>query len=330
MVQIDPPRPGRPYAVIAPAGGAARLDTVAPAAIEAAYRNYGALLLRGFMPETCDDLDAFRRFARSHCPTAVINETPGRAVLDAVHAIQGVDGGTAPFALHPELAREPWKPDAALFGCLTPPGTGGETTLCDGVALAAALPDAVRQGLIGRRLVYIMGVWPALLRFWCGTETPDDALLAAPPRPCPYRFWRMSDGRIAREFSRPALHTPMFCAQPAFGNFLLFARFNNGRGNFPLLDDLTPMPEDWLQAIRTAGEALTAEVQWQAGDVLMLDNTRFMHGRRAITDAAQRQIATFFGYVRFAVPDAEEMPDAPWRQADFRPPPPPALPQVGG
>ncbi|MFM9936723.1 MAG: hypothetical protein ACKVOL_11060, partial [Novosphingobium sp.] len=115
-MQIDPPVPGRPYAVIAPHGGSItadrRLDAVTPAAIEAAYREYGALLLRGFAA----DLDAFRRFARSHCPTAVINETPGRAVLDAVHAIQSVDGGTAPFALHPELAREPWKPDAALFG----------------------------------------------------------------------------------------------------------------------------------------------------------------------------------------------------------------------
>lgn len=318
MAQIDPPVPGRPYAVIAPQGSV-RLDDIDPARIEQAYRAHGALLLRGFGA----DLDAFRRFARTYCPTAVINESPGRAVLDAGHAIQGVDGGTAPFALHPELAREPWKPDAALFGCLTPPGMGGETTLCDGAALAAALPDAVRHGLTGRRLVYIMGVWPELLRFWLGTDAPDDALLAQPPRPCPYRFWRTPDGRIAREFSRPALHKPMFADGPAFGNFLLFARFNNGRGNFPLLDDLTPVPEDWLQTIHAAGEALTAEVQWKAGDVLMLDNTRFMHGRRAIADAAERRIATFFGYLRFAVRDAEEMADAPWRLADFRPPLPP-------
>ena len=318
MAQIDPPAPGRPYAVIAPSAGEA-LSALDPALIEAAYKTHGALLLRGFGA----DLDSFRRFARSLCATAVINETPGRAVLDAAEAIQGVDGGTNAFALHPELAREPWKPDAALFGCLSPPGTGGETTLCDGIALAAALPPPVRAGLEGRRLVHVMGVWPALLRFWFGTEAPSDALLADPPRPLPYRFWRLPDGRIAREFSRPALHKPMFADGPAFGNFLLFARFNNGRGNFPLLDDLTPVPEEWLQAIHTTGEALTAEVRWQAGDVLVLDNTRFMHGRRAIVDAAERTIATFFGYLRFAVPDVEEMPEAPWRQGDFRPPLPP-------
>lgn len=318
MAEIDPPAPGRPYAVLTPSG-AETLAAIDPALIEATYKAHGAMLLRGFGA----DLDSFRRFARSLCATAVINETPGRAVLDAVEAIQGVDGGTNAFALHPELAREPWKPDAALFGCLSPPGSGGETTLCDGIALAAALPDAVRQGLEGRRLVHVMGVWPALLRFWFGTETPDDALLANPPRPVPYHFFRVPDGRIAREFSRPALHKPMFAQRPAFGNFLLFARFNNGRGNFPLLDNLTPVPEAWLQAIHATGEALSAEVRWQAGDVLVLDNTRFLHGRRAIIDATERTIATFFGYVRFAVPDAEEIPQAPWRQGDFRPPLPP-------
>ncbi len=318
MALIDPPALGRPYAVITPSGGET-LDALDPAVVEAAYKAHGALLFRGFGA----GLDAFRRFARSLCATAVINETPGRAVLDAAQAIQGVDGGTNAFALHPELAREPWKPDAALFGCLSHPGIGGETTLCDGIALAAALPEPVRTGLAARRLVHVMGVWPALLQFWFGTESPSDALLANPPRPVPYRFFRVPDGRIAREFSRPALHQPMFAQGPAFGNFLLFARFNNGRGNFPLLEDLTPVPEDWLQAIQATGEALTAEVRWQSGDVLVLDNTRFLHGRRAITDAAERTIATYFGYLRFAVPDAEEMPQAPWRQEDFRPPLPP-------
>lgn len=318
MPQIDPPASSRPYAVLTPTG-AEVLTSIDPAQIEAAYKAHGALLLRGFGA----DLDVFRRFARSLCATAVINETPGRAVLDAAQAIQGVDGGTNAFALHPELAREPWKPDAALFSCLSPPSMSGETTLCDGIALAAALPEHVRNGLERRRLTHVMGVWPELLRFWFGTELPSDAQLANPPRPVPYRFFRMPDGRIAREFSRPALHKPMFADGPAFGNFLLFARFNNGRGNFPLLDDLTPVPEEWLQAIHATGEALTAEVRWQAGDVLVLDNTRFLHGRRAIRDASERTIATFFGYLRFAVPDAEEMNEAPWRHEDFRPPLPP-------
>lgn len=55
----------------------------------------------------------------------------------------------------------------------------------------------------------------------------------------------------------------------------------------------------------------------------MLDNTRFMHGRRPILDTSKRLIATFFGYVRFAIPDPEEPVDVPWRRGDFTPPIPP-------
>jgi alpha-ketoglutarate-dependent taurine dioxygenase len=318
MAQIEPPSAGQPYALITPTGEG-RITEFDQAKLIDCYRRFGALLFRGFQA----DLPQFGQFARRLCRTAVVNETPGRAPLDAVQAVYSVDGGSNEFALHPELARQPWKPDAAMFCCLVPPRAGGLTTICDGIALADALPGAIRAGLEGRRLVYLKATWPEQLRFWLGTAEPDDALLRAPPPQCPYRFTRLPDGRIARYFTRPALHRPMFADGLAFGNFLLFARFNNGNGHHPLLDDLSPVPEDWLQAIKATGDRLAVAVEWQQGDVLVLDNTRFLHGRTAITDPAERRIATFFGYLSFANPDPEEPADPIWRRADFCPPAPP-------
>lgn len=288
-------------------------------ALIAAYQRDGALLLRGFGA----DLPAFAAFARRLCRTAVVNESPGRQTLDSRNRIYSVDSGVDAFPLHPELSREPWKPDAAMFACLSPPGEGGETTICGGVALAQVLPAEVRQGLAGRRLVYGMGAWPALLEFWLGTPNPTDAQLSAPPPDCPYAFARRKDGRIVRYFSRPALHKPMFSDELAFGNFLLFARYHNGRTDFPLLDDLRPVPGEWVEAAKAAAEPLTHAIAWRRGDVLVLDNTRFMHGRNAIPHPDERRIATFFGYLDFALPDPEEPPDPIWRREDFVPPMPP-------
>ena len=318
MAIFHPPAPGQPLVRVEPAHEAtvAQIDRDA---LVAQYQAHGALLLRGFGVT----LDQFGDLGRSLCRTAVINESPGRDVLDPDRGIYAVNGGTEPFALHPELSREPWKPDLAMFACLGEPARGGMTTLCDGIALARALPTAIRDGLAGRRLVYANPTWPGLLAYWLGTAEPDDALLAAPPAQCPYQFRRMRDGRIVRLFSRPALHRPMFADDLAFGNFLLFARFNNGRHDFPLLDDLTPVPEAWLQAIRATGDALSLAVPWQRGDLLILDNTRFMHGRTAVEDPAERRIATWFGYVDFARPDPEEPADPIWRRIDFAPPAPP-------
>ncbi len=323
MSHVSLPAAGQPH-VIVEAAGAETLDRLDRDVVVDLYRRYGALLFRGFGA----DVDSFRGFARRFCKTAVVNESPGRRPIDEAANIHTVDGGMGAFALHPELSREPWKPDAAFFCCLSAPSRGGQTTICDGVALAAELPAVVRDGLAHRRLLYIKPTWPSLLRYWLGSATPSDPQLAAPPPQCPYFFRRLPSGEIVRAFTRPALHRPMFTDAPAFGNFLLFARFNNGRPDHPVLDDGRPVPEPWLQAIKAAGDRLAVPVGWRDGDVLMLDNTRFLHGRTAIIDAGERLIATYFGYVDFAIPDPEEPRDAIWRREDFAPPLPPDHPRL--
>jgi alpha-ketoglutarate-dependent taurine dioxygenase len=317
MAKIELPQPGRPQVLVEPDGERTLLDVCAARIVDL-YKAHGAILLRGFGA----DVDQFRAFARQFCSTSVFNESPGRQPIDPSNNIMTVDGGSGAFALHPELSREPWKPDAAFFGCLSAPTRGGATTICDGVELVKAMPEEVRWGLEGRRLLYVKPTWPELLQFWLGSPTPSDQQLTNPPGWCPYQFRRFDD-EIVRFFTRPALHRPMFIDAPAFGNFLLFARFNNNRPNFPLLDDGKPVPEAWLQAIKATGDRLAVEVAWQPGDVLMLDNSRFMHGRTPIVDVSERLIATFFGYLNFAEPDPEEPADALWRRSDFRPPLPP-------
>ena len=317
MPNIQVPEPGRPQVLIEAAGERGILD-IDPLQIAELYRAHGALLLRGFNA----DVAQFRAFARQFCSTSVFNESPGRRPIDPAHNIHTVDGGTGPFSLHPELSREPWKPDAAFFGCLSAPSRGGATTICDGVELVRTMPEDVRRGLEKRRLLYVKPTWPELLDYWLGTRDPSDTLLSNPPSWCPYQFRRV-EGQVVRFFTRPALHRPMFIDAPAFGNFLLFARFNNKRPDFPLLDDGRPVPESWLQAVKAAGDRISVEIAWRPGDVLMLDNTRFMHGRTAILDASERLIATYFGYLSFARPDPEEPPGAPWRRGDFSPPLPP-------
>ena len=322
MPRIHAPAANQPHVIVERSGAETVLE-LDRAELIALYKRHGALLLRGF------DLDAgrFRRFARGFCPTSVMNESPGRRPIEADQNVYTVDGGTGAFALHPELSREPWKPDVAFFGCLSAPSSGGATVICDGVELVRALPEPLRAALLPRRLLYIKPTWPSLLEYWLGTANPTEAQMAAPPSWCPYTF-HIVHGDLVRVFTRPALHRPMFADAPAFGNFLLFARFNNNRPDHPVLDDGRPVPEAWLQAIKAVGDRLMVPVEWRNGDVLMLDNTRFLHGRTAITDPGERLIATYFGYVDFAVPDSEEPADAVWRREDFAPPLPPDHPRL--
>jgi len=315
MPNIQLPALYQPQVVIEATGEGSILE-LDKAPIVDLYKTHGALLFSGFGV----DVAHFGAFAKRFCVTAVVNESPGRQPVDAAANVFTVDAGNGAFALHPELSREPWKPDIAFFGCQTAPRSGGRTTICDGVALASALPEAVRRGLEPRRLLYIKETWPSLLDYWFGTPEPSDAQLAAPPPGCPYYFRRYPETGILRVFTRPALHRPMFIDQPAFGNFLLFARFNHGRSDHPVLDDGQEVPEAWLHAIKATGDRLSAEIEWNAGDLLMLDNTRFLHGRTAIVDTTERVILTYFGYLDFALPSPEEPANAIWRREDFEPP----------
>ena len=315
MPHVHLPAPGQPHVIIE-AENAEQIVDIDRALITGLYKQHGALLFRGFD----SSIPQFGPFVRQFCSTSVVNESPGRNPIDPEANIHTVDGGTAAFSLHPELSREPWKPDVAFFACVTAPSRGGQTTICDGVALVRELPEPVRQGLEHRRLLYIKPTWPSLLEFWLGTSDPTDAQLASPPPQCPYFFRRYPDIGILRVFTRPALHKPMFADAPAFGNFLLFARFNHQRPDHPVLDDGSPVPEPWLQAIKATGDRLSVEIGWHPGDVLMLDNTRFMHGRTEIIDSGERLILTYFGYLGFAIPDPEEPTDAIWRREDFEPP----------
>lgn len=315
MAQIILPGPGRPYVTIAAERESSPLE-LAPEMIVALYKTHGALLLRGF----ATDVDRFRGFAEQFCTSAALNDSRGRDMLDEANNIQSVNRGVAPFPLHPELSREPWKPDVCFFGCLNPPREQGATTLCDGVEIVAQLPPEVRRAFEDRRLLYLQAAIPEELAFWLGTAEPDDAALAAPPPACPYQFWRADDGRIVRAFTRPALHRPMFTDAPAFGNFLLFARYCLGLQGVPLFDDRTLVPDALLAAVKAVSDRLTAAVTWQRGDLLMLDNSRFMHGRTAVLDAGERLIASYFGYLRFALLNPEEPADPLWRRGPFNPP----------
>lgn len=317
-MDVMAPVTGRPWVQIVATGETSPLAVPADT-IMTLLKQHGAVLLRGFGA----DLTSLGPFTTQFCSGSVFNESPDRQLLDAGHNIQSVNGGSEAFPLHPELSREPWKPDVCFFACLNPPVAMGATTVCDGVDLVRHLPAGLRDALGARRLRYVQPAPPTVLEYWLGTPDPSDAQLAAPPAHCPYGFARVGE-IVVRHFTRPALHTPMFTDAPAFGNFLLFSRYYNNRKGFPSFDDGRPVPDDWLDIVKATGDALTAAVVWQRGDLLMLDNSRFMHGRTAVIPDDGRLIASFFGYLKDAPVNPEEPVGAPWRTSAFRPPLPKA------
>lgn len=312
MTDLVPPNPTTPYATIL--GHRQALGALPVAELIAAYKRYGAVLLRGFDV----DLKGFRDLTKSLSSGSVFNESGGRLVIDREQNIQTVNLGHEPFPLHPELSREPWKPDICFFWCMKAPSKGGETTVCDGVEIVRRLPPAVKNAFSKRRLRYQQPATAAECAFWLGSPKPDAATIANPPAHCPYSF-ELVNGQIHRFFLRPVFHKPMFSDELAFGNFLFFGRYFNRQSYFPTFENREIVPDDLVAAVKAVSDQAESAVAWQPGDIVILDNTRFMHGRRAVLDLNERYIATYFGYVHFAVVEDRER-YFPWRAATFKPP----------
>lgn len=310
MTTLSPPDATRNYVIVRPGDAGGSLLALDSAQVRELLETYGAILFRGYDI----DVDIFRQMTASYCFNSVFNNSPGRRVIDKEHNIQTVNLGAEAFPLHPELSREPWKPDVAWFACMTPPGTGGETTLCDGVEIVRRLSAGTRSGFAAERLRYVQPVTADECQYWFGSESPSAAALANPPANCPFEFSRQNSV-LVRAFTRPALHRPMFSDELAFGNFLFFARYGLNNKTFPTLADGAPVPDEWVAQAKSVSDTLTVPVHWQRHDLVMLDNTRFMHGRNKIENIEERLILSYFGYLTDAPLNPEDPPGAPWRIA---------------
>lgn len=275
------------------------------------YKAHGAVLFRGFDL----NIQIFGKITQRFCTHSAFNESPGRTMIDRKNNVQSVDNGEDAFPLHPEMSRLPWKPDACWFGCLVAPTVGCETTVCDGVELVRKLPASVRKAFEKRRLRYRIEAQKSFLQFWYASDDPGDEALANPPADCPFTFER-EDGVIYCIFTAPALHEPMFTKERAWGNFLFFSRYLHDLPYYPCFEDGSKVPDELVSAVKKVADRLEIPLKWQAKDLLLLDNTRFMHGRRAILPDVPRLILTYFGYINFAEPGAEEPANAIWRDPE--------------
>lgn len=309
-LKIIEPDAGVNYVTIHPQHSSQALYSLNKQEVISLFREYGAILFRDFPL----DHESFHELAASYCNHFIVNKASGREDVSPDRRIQTVNLGHDVFPLHPELASMPTRPDIAWFACASPPLVGGETLLCDGIPLVAALKKQTRDLLMEQSFRYKTKMTPEDCELWLGSKTPDTGALSALDETCPLEI-SVEDGVFYSTFVTPVLYKPLFSDQLAFGSFLLFARNMQGWKDFPTFEDGTEVPEAVCDELKQVSDALSVAHKWQQNDVLMVDNTRFLHGRNFVLNSKQRVIWTQFGYAAF-IPDLESLVESqPWRRA---------------
>lgn len=239
---------------------------------------HGVVLFRAFSI----DLDRFRRVVRRFSGEQIRYPGISRRSVSDDGMVQTVPVSLNPIPLHSELSHTPFRPDICWFHSVHAPVQGSQTTLCDGSLLASVLPTSTRDLLEHSMLRYRRTTSIAFLYRLLGTKDAAAVrkLLAGEQG----QYYRVQGTEVSQDFLAPALHLPRYLNTRVFANNILHNYRPGKTLEYPTFADGSAIPEHVIVSIRDAAKACTFEVQWCDRDLLMFDNTRFMHGRRRIID----------------------------------------------
>lgn len=257
--------------------------------VRALLKENGVLLFRGFdmnLEKFVSLTDRFsEKFLKHIAPSLRPPLTEDKTVTDVLT-------GNNDVYLHGEMYYLPRKPDILWLYCTLPSSKGGQTTVCDGTLLFRSLKPSTRKMFESKKVKYnhIMTKQQWIDAY--GTQDPKQAIQAIANTgidPQSIKF-HPDESITFHHIASAVLHNRPERG-PVFINSIVNMTQYSDRVQVTF-EDGQPIPQEVINEIHETGERVTALVEWQPGDVIMVDNSWIMHGRRAFSGA--RKVASRF------------------------------------
>jgi alpha-ketoglutarate-dependent taurine dioxygenase len=252
----------------------------------ALLREHGAVLFRGFAADTEELLRVAGELGQRFYNMALDPRIRELVTPDGV--VAGVLKGKGALPLHMERGYSPLKPELILFHVLQPSPVGGESLLCSGARVLGALAPATVERFRRKRLLY-RHLWEP--EAWQGRYGKDPGEVARLFETLPDVVEHGFDGDLLRyTYVVPAIVRSRLGGGEGFVNNLEGAwKLQNApretrlavHEHAILFEDGEPMTQELVDEVHAAVAHATEVHPVQACDVVVLDNYRFMHGRRA-------------------------------------------------
>lgn len=274
-------------------------------AIEKELSTSGAVLFRGFPLDSAETFDAFSAafgydsftYKESLSNAVRINFT--ERVFTANEAPKEVE-----IFLHHEMAQTPISPDKLFFFCKSAADQGGATPICRSDQLFKALEaenPELAKSFEDKGLIYTTHMPSAddvnsgQGRSWASTlsvKTKEQA--EAKLTELGYTWEWQTDNSLKAI-------TPILPAVLDLGGMKVFynqlvAAYMGWKGvrenpsSALTFGDGSDIPKEGLERIAELSKDFTFDLQWQDGDVALLDNKIAMHGRRPYSGERKRQV----------------------------------------
>ncbi|MBW4592784.1 MAG: TauD/TfdA family dioxygenase [Brasilonema angustatum HA4187-MV1] len=255
------------------------------------FKSSGVILFRGFGVTPKQMKDFSEQFSGRH----IID--PMKTDIDYDKFVNFVDNGMDMCVPHSEHACFPFRPDVIWFCCTVPAEQGGETLFWDGVRVWEELSEKTKQLFISKKLKFCHNNVPVeILKAFTGSnsKTIDDIKQILDSIDCVnYQF--NEDKTVSVEYTCSAVIKTNYSHQNAFANSFWVYHKKTESATF---GDASRASDEVADEIQTIFDKLTEEILWEAGDLVMMDNSRFLHGRRAFNDN-RRQVFTTLSNLKF-------------------------------
>ncbi|MBD2567371.1 TauD/TfdA family dioxygenase [Anabaena lutea] len=254
------------------------------------FKTFGVVLFRGFGV----DYQQMKNFAEKFSSRFVLDKD--RPIVDPRNKyVTLVDPGMHYVSPHCENANSPFRPDVIWFCCGVPAAQGGETLYWDGIRVWQELSEELRQLFISKKIKFLQKFpaadWKRFLGVGATVADVKRTLNGIPG----LTYNINEDQSISIEYVCSAVVKTKYGNQDAFANSLI-AEYKNPRGVVTFADG-SAIPSTVINQIQQVMNNLTEVIPWQAGDLVMIDNSRFLHGRRSFTDK-NRRIYSLLSYLK--------------------------------
>lgn len=261
--------------------------------MDALLVRHGAVLLRGFGLRSSAD---FSTAATALCETLYgdYGDLPREAAGSKIYGATPYPA-SLPILFHNESSHLPTWPTKQLFFCAQPATTGGATPLVDCAALYRALEPALRERFERLGLIYVRNFIPGLDVSWqhfFGTQSRErvaqlcqragarcewtpTGLRTCQPAPAVRRHPRTGELLF---FNQLQLHHPR-AMDPATRDSLRALFVEPDFPRYVTFGDGSPIEDAVIDALIELCFSRAQSFDWQAGDLLMVDNMRCAHAR---------------------------------------------------
>jgi hypothetical protein len=272
-------------------------------------RTEGAVYMRDAGVDSAEHLSRAAAAMTLRCARYIERTSPRRSLRDDVYTATSYPAEYG-INFHNELSYSQAFPEVIAFACVTPPATGGETPISDVRAMMSVLPDNLVRDFETSGYRYLRNFDEELGLPWrltFGVETRDQLqrycdehaigltwktpewLQTMQVREAT-RIWHQTGERVwfnhAAFFHLASIPSEIWAdlgsIYPA-----------DALPNMTTFGDGRAIPDAYVSTVNHAYERCAWQAQWERGDIMILNNVLWAHGRRAFQGA--REVLTVFG-----------------------------------